>query len=160
MQEQAGSKSAIANVPIDFFWSLISDYERYPDIVEDVRTAKVIERRGADVIATFTARVFLKSFGYTIRLTEDKPRRLTWTLVQSDSFVANDGGWELEAIGPEQTRINYWMSIKSNLWLPKTFVNAAARLALPSVLKRWCDYAENEWRKQGSRARPSQPIAP
>jgi|GEM_PF-1403223 len=148
MQEQAGSKTAIANVPIDFFWSIISDYERYPKIAEDVRAARIVERVGNATIATFTARVMLKSFDYTIKLVEEKPRKLTWSLVKSASFTANDGGWELESIGPEQTRVHYWMAIKSTLWVPKTFVTAAANLALPSLLKRWIVFAEAEWQKE------------
>lgn len=157
MQEQAGSKTAIAHVPIDFFWSIITDYERYPQIVDDVRKARIVERRAGETVATFTAKVFLKSFDYTIRLVEDKPRKLTWSLVESGSFTANDGGWELEAVGPNETKVHYWMSLQTKLWLPKSFVSAAANLALPSVLKRWIAFSEAEWARRGSGAAPSHP---
>jgi coenzyme Q-binding protein COQ10 len=157
MQEQAGSKTAIARVPIDFFWSIITDYERYPEIVDDVRKARIVERRPGETVATFTAKVFLKSFDYTIRLVEDKHRKLTWSLVESASFTANDGGWDLEAISPNETRVHYWMSLKTNLWLPKSFVSAAANLALPSVLKRWIAFSESEWARRGGGASTTPP---
>jgi len=145
---QAGSKSTLAHVPIEHFWKIITDYEGYPSVVDDVRAARIDSREGNTTVATFTAKVLLKSFDYTIALVEEGPRRLNWSLVHSDSFHSNNGGWMLEAVGPELTQVTYWMEIKSTLKIPKTFVSAAARLALPSVLKRWCAYAENTYAAQ------------
>jgi hypothetical protein len=38
--------------------------------------------------------------------------------------------------------VTYWNEVASKGFLPKTFINTLVRIALPSMLKRWSDYAE------------------
>ncbi len=143
-----GEKTVIVNVPIDAFWATITDYLAYPRILEDVKTAEIVSREGHVTTVAFTIKVLLKGFDYTLRMVEELPAEgkptanLTWTMVSSSALSQNDGGWRLEAAGPNATRVTYWNEVASKGFLPKTFINTLVRIALPSMLKRWSDYAE------------------
>ena len=137
-----GEKSIVSPVPIDAFWATITDYLAYPAILEDIKSAEIVSRHGNVVVVSYQLRVLLKSFDYTLRMVEEAPRALTWSLVSSRTLTQNDGGWELEALSPRETRVTYWNHLATRLPLPRAFINALARLALPGMLKRWSGYAE------------------
>lgn len=140
--EQSASRSTTIAVPVEFFWGLITDYERYPEMLDEIRSARVLSRQGNETVVAFTARVMLKSFNYTVRLVEERPHRLSWTLVDSDTLSYNTGGWVLEALGPDATRAHYSAELRAKIWLPKTFLNAVTNLSLPTMLRHWSRYAE------------------
>lgn len=137
-----GEKTIIAPVPIEAFWATITDYLAYPKILDDIKGATIVERTNNVVIVAFQLRVLLKGFDYTLRMVEEAPNALTWSLVSSSTLKQNDGGWRLEAISPTETKVTYWNECAAKAFLPKSFVNGLARIALPSMLKRWTSYAE------------------
>ena len=137
-----GEKTILVGVPLSVFWATITDYLAYPSILDDVTSAEIRERSGADVTVAFTIRVLLKGFDYTLRMREEAPHTLSWTLVSSATLAQNDGGWRLEAVSPTETRVTYWNEVAARAWIPKTFINALIRIALPSMLRRWQTHAE------------------
>ena len=132
-----------------------ADYRAYPQILDDIKSAEILERAPGVAVVAFQLRVLLKGFDYTLRMVEhppaipagaapDAPARatLSWTLVHSKTLKQNNGGWELEAASPTETRVTYWNELAARAFLPKSFINALARIALPSMMKRWSSYAE------------------
>ncbi len=146
-----GEKTIIAPVPIEAFWATITDYLAYPKILDDIKGATIVERTNNVVVVAFQLRVLLKGFDYTLRMVEEAPHELTWSLVSSSTLKQNDGGWRLEAISPNETRVTYWNECAAKAFLPKSFVNGLARIALPSMLKRWTSYADARAKTNASR---------
>ena len=142
MKHTHGEKTVIVHVPIEAFFATITDYLAYPRILDDIKGASIVSREGNVVVVAFHLRVLLKSFDYTLRMVEEAPHALTWTLVSSNTLAQNDGGWRLEATSPSETRVTYWNEVASKSFLPKAFVNGLARIALPSMLRKWAHYAE------------------
>jgi ribosome-associated toxin RatA of RatAB toxin-antitoxin module len=140
--EKSGSRSTTIAVPIDFFWGLITDYARYPEMLDEMKDVRVLSRSGNEVTVAFSARVMLKSFTYTLRLVEERPNRLSWSLIESDTLSVSNGGWVLEALGPTTTRAHYTAELRAKIWLPKAFLNALTTLSLPAMLRHWSRYAE------------------
>ena len=137
-----GEKTITVPVPIEAFWATITDYLAYPEILDDIQSAEIVEREANVAVVSFQLKVLLKRFDYVLRLTEEAPTRLSWTLVSSKSLAQNDGGWELEAVSPNETRVTYWNELAARSFLPKSFINGLARIALPSMMKRWSRYAQ------------------
>lgn len=137
-----GKKSIEVPVPIEAFWATITDYLAYPQILDEIKTSRIVERDAGGAVVAFEIRVLFKRFDYVLRLTEEAPTRLSWSLESSSTLAQNDGGWELEALGPELTRVTYWNELAARSFLPKSFINALARIALPSMLRRWSRYAQ------------------
>lgn len=137
-----GEKTITVPVPIEAFYATITDYFAYPRIIDDIKSAEIVERNGNVVVVAFQLKVLLKGFDYTLRMVEEGPTKLTWSLVSSSTLKQNDGGWTLEALSPTETRVTYWNVLAAKSFLPKSFINALARIALPAMLKRWTTYAE------------------
>jgi coenzyme Q-binding protein COQ10 len=140
--EQSGTRTTTIAVPVEFFWGLITDYERYPEMLDEMKSVRVLSRTDNEVVVAFTVKVMLKSFSYTLKLVEERPNRLTWSLVDSDTLSVSNGGWVLEALGPTTTRAHYRAELRAKIWLPKAFLNALTNLSLPSMLRHWSRYAE------------------
>lgn len=144
-----GEKTVLVQVPLVDFWLTITDYLAYPKILDDVKTATIVERTEREAVVAFTIKVLLKGFDYTLRMREEPPggdgasAALTWTMVSSSTLAQNDGGWRLEKVDANTTRVTYWNELASKGFLPKSFINGLVRIALPSMLKRWTSFAES-----------------
>lgn len=138
----AAEKSIISPVPIDEFYATVVDYPAYPHITDEVKSAEILSREGNVVIVRFTAKIMLRSFDYTLRMVEEPPTRMTWTLISSNTLTENKGGWALEAISPQETKVTYWNELAARTWIPNSFINALVRVVLPRVMRRWSSYAE------------------
>lgn len=147
-----GEKTVLVQVPLVDFWLTITDYLAYPKILDDVKTATIVERTEREAVVAFTIKVLLKGFDYTLRMREEPPGEdgtsaaLTWTMVSSSTLAQNDGGWRLEKVDASTTRVTYWNELASKGFLPKSFINGLVRIALPSMLKRWTSFAESRAR--------------
>lgn len=144
-----GEKTVLVQVPLVDFWQTITDYLAYPKILDDVKTATIVERTEREAVVAFTIKVLLKGFDYTLRMREEPPgpdgtsAGLSWTMVSSSTLAQNDGGWRLEKVDASTTRVTYWNELASKGFLPKSFINGLVRIALPSMLKRWTSFAES-----------------
>jgi ribosome-associated toxin RatA of RatAB toxin-antitoxin module len=143
-----GEKTVVVHVPLRDFWQTITDYTSYPQILDDVKTATIVERTEREAVVAFTIKVLLKGFDYTLRMREEPPdatntsAALTWSMVSSSTLAQNDGGWRLEKADDHSTRVTYWNELASKGLLPKSFINGLVRIALPTMLKRWSSFAE------------------
>ncbi len=138
-------KTIDVNVPLAFFYDIICDFEAYPTFSKDVETAVIEERDGDNVTALFTVKVLRRRFDYRLAFVLASDTEVSWTLVDSSTLAQNDGGWRLEAIDAQTTRVTYWNELAAKLFLPKTFINGVVKLALPNMLKQWRRHAETSY---------------
>ena len=71
------SKTIDINAPIEKVFSVISDYEKYPEFLDEQSGAKVASRNGNVVEVVFKLKV-IKEIEYTLRITENKPNGISW----------------------------------------------------------------------------------
>jgi len=101
---------------------------------------------------TFTAKVLMKTFDYTVRMQEDCANHsMSWTFVSSSTLTENRGSWVLEALSPTETRITYENALGAKLWIPNSFITTLSSVVLPKVLRRWSDYAAAQVQNRASR---------
>ncbi len=138
-------KSIVAQVPIADFYATVVDYLAYPQITDEVKSARIESRQGNIVIVTFTAKVLMKGFDYTVRMQEDPANYgMSWTFVSSNTLTENRGSWQLEALSETETRVTYENALGAKLWIPNSFITTLSGVVLPKVLRRWSDYAARQ----------------
>jgi len=148
----AARKTIVAPVPIADFYASVVDYLAYPQITDEVKSARIVSREGNVAIVTFTAKVLLKGFDYTVRMVEDpKNFGMSWTLVTSSTLSENRGQWILEAVSDDETRVTYENELGAKLWIPNSFINSLSSVVLPKMMRRWSDYTERQLRNRASR---------
>jgi coenzyme Q-binding protein COQ10 len=126
------SRSIVFNAPLDKCFAVISDYERYPDFLPEVKRIRTSNRRGNEVDVQYEAEV-VKVIKYTLHLKEEKPR-VTWTFIEGEFMKDNKGGWLLEDLGGGKTKATYTIEVAVGALVPKTIVNALVDTQLPKLL--------------------------
>ncbi|HJV03830.1 MAG TPA: SRPBCC family protein [Actinomycetota bacterium] len=114
----------------------ITDYESYPEWVDGIRSAEVLERddrgRGTRVAFGFSAMGF--SAAYTLAYAYE-PDRVSWTTVEASGAVRDiRGEYELEPLNG-RTRVTYRLGVDLAVALPAFVKRRADRAAIRTALE-------------------------
>jgi coenzyme Q-binding protein COQ10 len=77
----------------------------------------------------------MKRIRYTLRMTEDRPRGLSWTFVEGEVMKDNKGGWVLEPTEDGKTKATYSVEVALGLLVPRPLVTAMVESSLPKMLE-------------------------
>jgi ribosome-associated toxin RatA of RatAB toxin-antitoxin module len=140
------SSEVVVGVPVERFFEVVRDYDRYPEFVPTVKGCRA--RRGpAGVEVDYELDLGLKTIAYTLKLEEEPPRRVRWSLLRSDWMKVSTGSWELEDQGGK-TRAVYTVDIqiKKPPLVPQSLVDRITdeltRVQLPRMLEAFKKRAE------------------
>ncbi|MDP1822094.1 MAG: SRPBCC family protein [Archangium sp.] len=140
----AGAQRTITiNATVEKCWSVISDYERYPEFLPEVKKIRTLNRRGAEVDVQYEAEV-VKVIKYTVHMKEEGPKKLSWSFIDGEFMKDNKGGWVLEDGGNGTTRATYNIAVEVGMLVPKTIVNALVDTQLPKLLENFKKRIESQ----------------
>lgn len=71
--------------------------------------------------------------------------RVEWTLVDSNYFKKNTGWWQLDAAGPDQTKVDYSIELEFKIPVPGFILNKLIKGSLPGMIRSF----ETRARKKG-----------
>ncbi|MBS2032637.1 MAG: SRPBCC family protein [Deltaproteobacteria bacterium] len=137
-------RSIEINAPIETVWKVITDYERYPEFLADAKRMVIRNRSASGVEVENEISVVGTSVKYTLRMVENAPKSVSWSLVSGAFMKSNDGSWKLESISPERTKATYSIDIGVGLLVPKTIINALVDTGLPKMLDQFRGRAESQ----------------
>jgi len=130
------SRSIVFNAPVEKCFAVISDYERYPEFLPEVRKIKTANRRGVEVDVHYEAEV-VKVIKYAVHMKEEKPTRVSWTFIDGEFMKDNKGGWVLESRPEGKTHATYNIEVQVGLLVPKTIINVLVDTQLPKLLENF-----------------------
>jgi len=130
------TRSIVINASVEKCFAIISDYERYPEFLPEVKRIKTANRRGAEVDLHYEAEV-IKMIKYAVHIHEEKPTKVSWTLIDGEFMKDNRGGWVLEPLADGTTKATYNIAVEVGLLVPKTIVNALVDTQLPRLLENF-----------------------
>lgn len=110
MASSVTQEIVIAAPPSKVF-DVIAAYERYPEFVPSVKTCRVL-RQDVGVEVELELDLGVKRIRYTLRHIEDRPRRVSWSLVRGDWMKVSNGSWELSEEGSGRTRARYTVEVQ------------------------------------------------
>lgn len=128
------SRTIVINAPIEKVFETITDYAKYPEFLADMSGATLNSRKGNVAEVTFALKLVM-AIKYTLRLTEDKPNGLTWTMIDGQMMKSNDGGWKLKALSPTQTEATYTVDVAVKGLVPKSVSTGLIDVTLPKTLE-------------------------
>jgi coenzyme Q-binding protein COQ10 len=133
----AGAQRTITiNATVDKCWSVISDYERYPEFLPEVKKIRTLNRRGTEVDVQYEAEV-VKVIKYTVHMKEEAPNKVSWSFIDGEFMKDNKGGWVLEDGGNGTTKATYSIAVEVGMLVPKTIINALVDTQLPKLLENF-----------------------
>ena len=106
----AVTKEIVISVPIERFYDIVVDYERYPEFVPGIRSCRVRYGAGEKQVE-YELDLGVKRIRYVLRHEERRPTRVAWSLVSGEMMKVSNGSWELsDAAG--KTRALYTVEIQ------------------------------------------------
>jgi coenzyme Q-binding protein COQ10 len=130
----SATRSIVFNAPPDKVFDVVADYEKYPEFLSEVKSIRTSGRQGNQVDIHYEVDV-MKRLRYTLRMTEDRPRGLSWTFLGGDVMKDNSGSWVLEATADGKTKATYTVDVALGPFVPRAFVTALVESSLPKMLE-------------------------
>ena len=140
-------KSITIDVTPEQLFDVIADYEKYPEFLPEVKTAKVAFGTGSIKEVTYTVDIKAKVISYTLKHTAERPLRLSWTMVKGEMMKGNDGSWALEPNAAGGTDATYKIDLKLSALVPSFIEKALAEQQLPTLLANFKKRAEGLHKK-------------
>ncbi len=90
------TKQVVIDAPLERFYELVVDYERYPEFVPGIHGCRVLAERPAKHVE-YQLDLGIKRIRYVLRMEEKRPTHVSWSLVSGDMMKVSNGSWELSA---------------------------------------------------------------
>ncbi len=107
-----GSASTEIEAPIAEVYAVAADVEGSPRWQPEIKVAECIERSrdGNQVLVHMETDAKVRRIGSEMRFSYEEPSRIGW--IQEDGDLKSiEGGWDLEDLGGERTRVTYWLEV-------------------------------------------------
>ncbi|QQR41913.1 SRPBCC family protein [Myxococcus xanthus] len=127
------SRTIIVNAPIEKVFDVITQYERYPEFLPEVKGIRTENRKGNTVDVHYKVDV-VKTINYSIHVTEERPTRMSWTYIKGEFMKDNQGSWVLVPEGEGKTKATYTVEMALGALVPKSVVSALVETSLPKML--------------------------
>jgi uncharacterized membrane protein len=134
-------KDIVIEAPIERVFDIIVDYEHYPEFLPDMKAVIVESRHEHVAVVRFELELIMR-ISYTLRLEEDRPHRLSWTLEQAKMMRENVGGWRLSETPEGHTHAVYGLEVSLRGLIPKSVSTRLIGTTLPDTLRRFKERAE------------------
>ena len=135
------TRSVIINVTPEEFYSVVADFDSYPEFCNDVDAIKVVSRNGDSARVLFTIKV-VKSIQYTLDLVGKPNTELKWTLHSSKWFKHNNGGWDIKDLGDGRIEATYGVDVGLGVFVPRAITKRIVELTFPAMLNQFKKRAE------------------
>ncbi|HEX9573297.1 MAG TPA: SRPBCC family protein [Myxococcales bacterium] len=136
-------RSIVIHAPPEKVFAVITDYEKYPEFLPEVKKAKVEFGSGNVKEVTYTVDIKAKVITYTLKHTARPPDELAWTMVRGEMMKGNDGAWILKAV-PEGTEATYKIDLKLGALVPSMVERMLAEQSLPGLLANFKKRIESQ----------------
>ena len=127
------SRSIVISASADRVFDVISAYQTYPEFMSEVKEIKISNHKDNQVDVHYKVDL-VKSIKYSLRMTEERPAKLSWSFIEGEFMKDNKGSWALEPAGERQTKVTYTVELALGPLVPKTLVNAMVETSLPKML--------------------------
>jgi len=140
------TKEVLIDVPVEVFYDLVVDYERYPEFVPGIRACRIRDGKG-DKHVEYELDLGVKRIRYVLRMVERRPTHVAWSLVSGEMMKVSNGSWDLSP-ADGRTRALYTVDIQISRppLVPQVIVDRVSdeltRVQLPRTLQAFKTRAE------------------
>lgn len=140
-------KEILVDVPVERFFDIVVDYERYPEFVPGIRKCRVLHDGSDDKQVEYELDLGVRRIRYVLRHREERPRKVTWSLVSGDMMKVSNGSWDLaDEAGRTRAVYSVEIQIARPPLVPQALVDRVGdeltRVQLPRTLEAFKARAE------------------
>lgn len=104
------SQEIVVQAGIEAFFDILVDYARYPEFVPGIKGCTV-KKAGPRTHVEYDLDLGLRRIRYVLEHVEERPRRVSWSLVSGEVLKVSNGSWDLTDEGGA-TRARYSVDIQ------------------------------------------------
>ena len=117
-------------------FSVITKYQEYSQFVDGVSSVTVERTAPGKARATYKISLMGQDMVYTLDHEEDEAAgTLRWTLVESNFFKKNTGGWKVTETSPTSVKVTYTLDVEFKISVPGFILNRLVKGSLPPMVK-------------------------
>lgn len=120
---------------IEQVFTAISSYDKYIkylDMVSDI-VVHPPEAKGSVCKVEYHVQV-IKDIQYTLHMFHDAPKKVSWTLADSNFMKENSGSWSLKALSDSETQATYSVDLKPKGFVPQVLIDQVTKASIPSLM--------------------------
>ena len=117
------------------FYKIVSDYEKYPEFLSEVRGCRVLKSEGNRKLVEYTVNV-VKNFKYSLWMAEIENVEVKWEFAGGDIFKTSTGYWKMAEEGGK-CRASYAVDATFNLFVPSPIAKALVSVNLPNMVSAY-----------------------
>lgn len=125
----------VFNCSVEEFFKIISDYEKYPEFLPEVKAMRITDDQGDRKKVEYTVNV-IKNFVYELWMTETAPNKIEWQLAGGDLFKASSGSWVLEDQSGK-TKATYHVEAEFKMFVPGPVAKTLISVNLPNMMSAY-----------------------
>lgn len=122
---------------VESVFEAIRKYDLYPQYLPGVTRIDVLpaKEKGSVCQVRYELNI-VKTFFYVLNMFEDGPKKIWWTLDDSNILKANNGSWAFKAKPREKnkTHATYKLDIKFKGLIPSAITDQVAKANLPLMM--------------------------
>ena len=115
------------------FFQIVTDYEKYPEFLSDVKGCKVVKTEGHHKYVEYKVSV-IKAITYQLKTTETEPSLVSWEFASGDVFKTMTGSWKLEEAPGGKTKATYTVEGTFKIFMPGPMANTLLNVNLPAMM--------------------------
>src|SRR5512144_2107966 len=140
------TKQVVIDSPLERFFELVVDYERYPEFVPGIHGCRVLKQKPEKHVE-YQLDLGIKKIRYVLRMDERRPTHVSWSLVSGDMMKVSNGSWELSAQdGRTQALYTVEIQVSRPPLVPQAIVDRVSdeltKIQLPKTLDAFKARAE------------------
>lgn len=120
--------------PAEFF-KIIADFSSYPQFLSEVKKCEVLKTEGNRKLVEYQVSV-IKSFKYTIWVTEQEPELMSWEFAGGEIFKTMKGHWKLEDQAGK-CKATYYVEATFGMFIPGPITKALLDVNLPNMISAY-----------------------
>jgi coenzyme Q-binding protein COQ10 len=134
-------QQVVIQAPAERVFGVIVDYERYPEFLPELKSVTLLSRDDGVALVHFDVELIMR-VQYTLRLVEDAPLSVKWTLAEAKVIASNTGNWRLQPLPDASCQAVYGLEVKLAGLIPKSVSTRLMGTNLPQMLQRFKVRAE------------------
>jgi ribosome-associated toxin RatA of RatAB toxin-antitoxin module len=124
----------VFNCTPDEFYAIVTDYEKYPEFLQEVKDCKVLKTDGDRQLVEYQVSV-IKSFKYQLWMTH-APLLVSWTFAGGDIFKTNSGSWKIEDQAGK-AKVTYSVEATFGVFVPGMIAKTLLNVNLPAMMSAY-----------------------
>lgn len=117
------------------FYSIISNFEKYPEFLSEVKSCQVVQTTGDRKLVEYNVSL-IKTFKYRLWFEEKAPTLLKWTFESGEVFKTCEGSWELKST-EAGTHATYKVEATFGVFVPKMITQSLLSANLPNMMNSY-----------------------